>query len=102
MAPNRDMNAQGSQFVNTASTAASYHVADWREQFEAYRTGLVKQFTYSAMWTLLNMEAWRFLNDATLRASLFSRPVSDSEAHSRHPSEGTNLERVFIHCSRTI
>ena len=62
------MNAHDLRPVSVPSTAVSYHVADWQEQFEAYQTGLLKQFAYSAMWPLFNIEAKRWLTGATLRA----------------------------------
>ena len=51
-----------------ASATVSYHVADWRDQFESAQSGLLKQFAYSAMWPLFNIEAKRWLTGTTLRA----------------------------------
>ncbi len=50
------------------STAVSYHVDDWLEQYETLRSGCLKQFAYSAMWPLFNIEAKRWLTSATLQA----------------------------------
>jgi SAM-dependent methyltransferase len=46
----------------------SYKVTDWRDHFEGSRTGLLKRLAYSAAWPLFNIEAKRWLTDATLRA----------------------------------
>jgi SAM-dependent methyltransferase len=59
---------QGIELTEKASTVVSYQVANWRDQFESARTGLLKQLAYSAMWPLLNTEASRWLTEATLCA----------------------------------
>src|SRR2546422_489642 len=52
----------------TSSAAVSYHVAGWRDQFEGAQTGLLLQLAYSALRPVFNLEARRWLTDATLRA----------------------------------
>jgi SAM-dependent methyltransferase len=59
---------KGRRLNGAASPSALYEVADWRDQFEGARTGLFKQVAYSALWPLFQMEAKRWLTDATLRA----------------------------------
>ncbi len=43
-------------------------MADWRDQFKGAQTGLLKQFAYSAMRPLFDVEARRWLTETTLRA----------------------------------
>jgi SAM-dependent methyltransferase len=62
------MNAHDPQPVRAASTAISYHVADCLEQYEACRTGLLKQVGYAGLRPLFNMEARRWLTEGTIRA----------------------------------
>ena len=50
------------------SEELSYHVAEWRAQFEGAQTSLLLQLAYSALRPLFNLEARRWLTDATLRA----------------------------------
>src|SRR5712691_9833907 len=62
------MNAHDLRPVRAPSIGVSYQVPDWREQFEACRTGLVKQIAYAGMRRLFDVEARRWLAEATLRA----------------------------------
>jgi SAM-dependent methyltransferase len=58
----------GIEMTTKMASPNSYPVTNWREQFEESQTGLLKQRAYSVMWPLLNMEATRWLTEATLRA----------------------------------
>ena len=60
--------SQRHRLTDKTSAAASYHVTSWRDQFKSSQTSLLKQFAYSTMWPLLNIEARRWLKASTISA----------------------------------
>jgi SAM-dependent methyltransferase len=62
------MNTHDPRPIDAASSGVFYQVTDWRAQYEACRSGLLKQVGYAATRPLLDVEARRWLTPATLRA----------------------------------